>query len=133
MKYAPIIYLMFMLISNTLYYLDYNVNISYILDFVFGNSIFNIFILYILSKRFKYCIWHRIIIGACFINLLIANIDAIIGIPISDLSLLMLYYIVASIFIIIAVYIHIKQIKRNNNECKTKITKNYTCGVSRED
>ena len=48
---------------------------------------------------------------------MIANYDALFGIPISKLQLLCSYYIVAAIFIVISVYHHIKQ---NKNERKVK-------------
>lgn len=109
-----------MLLNNTLYYFDIIKVFSYITDFVLGNSIITTFLLFVCSYLFNFCKWHRLIITANFINLMIANYDALLGIPISNLQLLCSYYIVAAIFIIISVYNHIKQ---NKYERKVKNTK----------
>lgn len=104
-----------MLLNNTLYCYNITNEFSYLLDFIIGNSIITTILLYICSNIFKFCIWHRLIITANFINLLIANIDAIFIIPIYDKELLVLYYIIASIFIIIGTHKHINK----NDESKT--------------
>lgn len=98
-----------MLLNNTAYYFGINNELSYTFDFLIGNSIVTTFLIYLCSYIFNFCIWHRLIITANFINLCIANYDAIIGIPISSIQLLIIYHIVSIIFIIIATIIHIKQ------------------------
>lgn len=98
-----------MLLSNIIYYFYIDRRISYSTDFLIGNSIITTFLIYICSYIFHFCVWHRLIITANFINLCIANYDAIIGIPISDIQLLITYHIIAAIFIIVATIIHIKQ------------------------
>lgn len=108
-----------MLINNTIYCFANNYTIAYSIDFIFGNSIIFTIFIFMISYRFNYCVWHRILIIGNLINLLIANIDAWNRIDISDLSLLLIYYIVAAIFVIIAAYTHIKQI---HYERKTKNT-----------
>ena len=100
-----------MLLNNALYYLNINRNISYTSDFVFGNSIITIFLLYVCSYIFKFCIWHRIIITANLINIFIAYIDIIVGLPVSDIQLLTVYYVISVIFMILATVIHINQRK----------------------
>lgn len=109
-----------MLLNNTLYYFDIIKVASYVTDFIIGNSVITTFLLFVCSYLFNFCKWHRLMITANFINIMIANYDAIFGIPISNLQLLCSYYIVAAIFIIISVYHHIKQ---NKNERKVKNTK----------
>ena len=106
-----------MLLNNTLYCFDIIKVFSYITDFIIGNSIITTFLLFVCSYPFNFCKWHRLIITANFINLMIANYDALFGIPIGKLQLLCSYYIVAAIFIVISVYHHIKQSK---NERKVK-------------
>lgn len=110
------------LFNNMLYYFEVNNAISYTIDFMIGNSIITTILLYICSYTFKFCIWHRLIITANFINLCIANYDAIIGIPITDIQLLIIYHIVACIFIIAATVIHIKQNYEHKAESTKKIT-----------
>ena len=82
-----------------------------------GNSIITTLLLYVCSYVFQFCIWHRLIITANFINVFIASIDVIYGIPITDGQLLVIYYFIASIFIAISTIIHIN---KNQNEYKTK-------------
>lgn len=104
-----------MLLNNTLYYYNVTNEFSYTLDFIIGNSIITTILLYICSNIFKFCIWHKLIITANFINLIIANIDAIFVIPIDDNELLCIYYIIASIFIIVSTHKHINK----NDKSKT--------------
>lgn len=63
-----------MLFNNILYCFSDIYIISYILDFIIGNSITTTFLLYVCSYVFGFCKWHRFIITANIINLLIANI-----------------------------------------------------------
>ena len=102
-----------MLFNNILYCFSDIYIISYILDFIIGNSITTTFLLYVCSYVFSFCKWHRFIITANIINLLIANLDAYYRIPISDIQLLIVYHFIAAIFICISTYIHIKN---NRNE-----------------
>ena len=108
-KFIPVIQMAGMLLSNIIYYFDIDRRISYSTDFLIGNSIITTFLIYICSYIFHFCVWHRLIITANFINLCIANYDAIIGIPISDIQLLITYHIIAAIFIIIATIIKKKK------------------------
>ncbi len=98
-----------MLLNNITYYFGITNIVSYTFDFLIGNSIITTFLIYLCSYIFNFCIWHRLIITANFINLAIANIDAIIGIPITNIQLLIIYHIIAAIFIIISTIIHIKK------------------------
>ena len=106
-KFIPVIQMAGMLLNNTAYYFEINNEFSYTFDFLIGNSIVTTFLIYLCSYIFNFCIWHRLIITANLINLIIANIDAIIGLPITDIQLLIIYYIIASIFIIYSTIIHI--------------------------
>lgn len=122
-KYIPIIQMVGMILNNTLYYFDINTTVSITFDFIIGNSFVNTFLIIVCSYMFNFCKWHRIIIIANFINLLIAMFDAIIGIPINDAYLLSLYYITASISIII---ITINHINKTNDKRTSKNIKEIT-------
>lgn len=100
-KYMPTIQLVGMLVNNTLYKYDVNLEFDYIGDFLLGNSIANITILYVCSYTFGFCKWHRYIIMANLVNVIIATIDKVFVIPITDMELLCSYYVIAGIFIII--------------------------------
>lgn len=105
----PVIQMAGMLLNNILYYFNIYDKLSYTFDFIIGNSIVTTILLYIYSNVFHFCIWHRIIITGNLINLIIANIDSIFYIPISDIQLLIIYHIIAAIFVIIATILHINK------------------------
>lgn len=67
-----------MLFNNILYCFSDIYIISYLLDFIIGNSITTTFLLYVCSYVFGFCKWHRFIITANIINLLIANLDGLL-------------------------------------------------------
>ena len=66
-----------MLLNNTLCYFCTDLDTIYLLDYIIGNSIITTILLFICSYIFNYCVWHRLIILANFINISIANIDAV--------------------------------------------------------
>lgn len=103
-KYMPIVQMVGMLFNNLMYYFDIGNNICYIIDFVIGNSIITTILLFICSNLFGFCNWHRLIITSNFINIVIANIDVLFVIPISDLQLISLYFAVYLIFLFIIIY-----------------------------
>lgn len=105
-----------MLVNNTLYKYDVNIEFDYIGDFLLGNSIANITILYVCSYTFGFCKWHRHIIMANLVNVIIATIDKVFVIPITDMELLCSYYVIAGIFIIIATRSHVKDIQNLTEE-----------------
>lgn len=117
-KYLPVIQMAGFLFNNTMYYYYDTYELSYILDFIIGNTIINTILLYTISFVFKFCNWYRLIITANFINLLVAFYDANWRLPVEDIILLCIYYIVAAIFILITTYIHVKY-DRNKTENQT--------------
>lgn len=119
-KYMPTIQLVGMLVNNTLYKYDINLEFDYIGDFLLGNSIANITILYVCSYTFGFCKWHRHIIMANLVNVIIATIDKVFVIPITDMELLCSYYVIAGIFIIIAARSHVKDIQ-NGIVCRGEV------------
>lgn len=52
-----------MLFNNILYCFSNIYIISYLLDFIIGNSITTTFLLYVCSYVFGFCKWHRFIIS----------------------------------------------------------------------
>lgn len=124
-KYMPIIQMVGMLFNNTLYYAYDTYTASYIIDFLIGNSVITTLLLFVCSYTFGFCKYYRIIILANFINVLIASLDASVVLPISDIKLLLTYYIIASIFIIVATYSHVKNNK--NAKQQTNCFKEYSC------
>lgn len=103
-KYIPIIQMVGMLFNNILFYFDIYRPICYCMDFTIGNSIITTFLLYVCSYMFGFCNWHRLIITSNLTNLFIAFIDVIFIIPIEDHHLLILYFLIYSIFLFIIIY-----------------------------
>lgn len=107
-KFLPIIHMVGFLINNTFVYFDIVPIDKYNIDFMFGDSIINIIAFIIISFGLYYCAWHRLIIIANGVNITITYYDVKYGIDITDLELLIIYYVISSIFILIGTYIHIK-------------------------
>lgn len=103
-KYMPIIMMIGMLGNNLCYYFDIGGRWVFFFNFIFGNSLITSILLYVCSYTFGLCSWHRLVITANLINVLIASLDVIYGIPITNLQLLALYYIVAAIFLLIILF-----------------------------
>jgi len=98
--------------------------LSYTLDFILGNSVSLTILLLVISYTFGYCNWYRTIVITNFINILIAYIDACYQIPVKDMIMVLLYLLITSIGIIIAVYSHVR---------KTKNNKRVVARVNRQD
>lgn len=117
-KFMPVIQMMGMLFSNTLYYFNINNSIIYLINYLVGNSIITTFVLFICSYLFGFCNWHRIILIANTINITITTIDGIYNIPVPFLELLILYYSISILFLFIALYY---KFKCKHNETSIKI------------
>ena len=93
-KWFPIIQLGCFLLSNLIAVLDWDIRMCYVLDFMTGNSLLASLLIFCLSMRLSFPYWHRLIIIANFVNLLIAFFDAnICSLPVSDWQLYMLYFV----------------------------------------
>lgn len=124
-KFMPAIHMVGMIVNNTLAYFDCNIRINIALDFILGNSIYTSIILYVISYTFKFCNWYRIIITANLINLIIAMMDSIYTIPISNLKLFMIYYIINSVSIVIITLNNIKHDTKKDKNDKRTISREY--------
>lgn len=118
-KFMPVIQMAGILVNNTLCMFDINHAINYILDFTVGNSILTTIFMFICSYMFGFCLWYRLILSANLINIIIAMTDSIYRLPLSDIQLLLSYYIVYSVFIIVATINHV----RHNERDKVKNSK----------
>lgn len=97
------------IVFNTMTY--HNVLLKYcrLNDIITGNSVIATILLLFCSVIFKYGVWHRLIVVSNFIIILIILIDRIFRIPISNLELLVLYYVVYSIFLLLILIVNLKQ------------------------
>ena len=108
-KYIPIIQMICVIVFNAMIY--HNVLLKYcrLNDIITGNSVVATILLLFCSVIFKYGVWHRLIVVSNFIIILIILIDRIFRIPISNLELLVLYYVVYSIFLLLILIVNLKQ------------------------
>ncbi|WP_291625591.1 hypothetical protein [Clostridium sp.] len=102
-KYLPLLQMFSMILNNILYLLSDNFKYIKLLDFVIGNSLVSTILLYVCSITFNYCNWHRLLITANFINLLIAALDYIINFNVTNLSLILIYITIDFLFIILCI------------------------------
>lgn len=102
-KYLPLLQMFSMILNNTLYLLSDNFKYIKLLDFVIGNSLVSTILLYVCSIIFNYCSWHRLLITANFINLVIAALDYIINFNVTNLSLILIYITIDFIFIMLCI------------------------------
>lgn len=131
-KYIPVIQLAGMLFNNLLYFNDIYV-LSYVFDYMLGNSMIISILLFACSIVFKFCPWHRIIILADIVNITISLADSVYMLPASDLQLLAVYYLISSVFIIIAVWNHLKyrNYDKETYDCERialGLCEEYRCG-----
>ena len=115
LKYIPIMQMVGMLVGNTLCYFKIQSIYFNLIDFIVSNNITIITFLYVCSYVFKFCNWHRYIITANLTNICIVEYDILFTIPISNYQLLLSYYIIATIFSILAIYskFHCNHVKSN--------------------
>lgn len=100
-KYIPIIQMINVIISNILYIIsDYDRFITQ-LEIIIGNSYTHIFIYYICSYLFGFCKWHRLIITANLLSLILVNIDFYLHLP--NLLLILSIFTIDMIFILLIV------------------------------
>lgn len=107
LKYIPIIQMVGMFINN-INYLILGLYDSYIIDYIIGNSVITTFLLLICSYVFKFCNWYRYIIITNFINITIANIDAIFYLNINNIKMFILFNIINMLGISLSLYNKLK-------------------------
>lgn len=83
-------------------------NIHQIVSPICGMSLFPIVFFYITSITFGFCKWHRMFIHYIVVNEILSWYDYLIGIPLSDINLLMLNLIIAGVFIFLIIYFKFK-------------------------
>ena len=104
-KYTPIIVAFSILIGLIFSYLEIAVPL---IDTLFGASIIATIPMYISSYTYKFCSYHRMFIHYIVLVHLIDTCDILIGIPLDDFNLLILYLIITGIFLLLILYYHQK-------------------------
>lgn len=104
-KYTPIIVSFSILIGLILSYLEIAMPL---IDTLFGASIIATIPMYISSYTYKFCSYHRMFIHYIVLVHLVDTCDILIGIPLDDFNLLILYLIITGIFLLLILYYHQK-------------------------
>lgn len=120
-KYIPILIAVIVLINAILSYFDiYIEKINYIA----GTSFLTLIPMYISSRAYKFCEYHRMFIYYILSHKILVTIDMYIGISISDFNMLMVYLVLAGIFALIILYLHQKcKNDRNDKEISTEASR----------
>lgn len=104
-KYIPILIAVIVLLNAILSYFDIYVSE---LNYIAGTSFLTLIPMYISSYTYKFCEYHRMFIHYILTHKLVAIIDLYIGIPVSDLTLLWIYLVIAGIFMLVILYLYQK-------------------------
>ena len=104
-KFIPIIVAIITICNMLLSYFDIDLPI---LSYIGSSSLLSLLYMYKSSITFKFCIWHRLIIIYLTVIWILNIIDFYIGIPMSDLLLLIVYLGITGIFLLLIVYSKMK-------------------------
>lgn len=121
-KYIPAICIVAMLFNNSLYFFvneDSTIlwRIPYFLDGICGVTFIQILLLFLISYKFKYCVWHRVLLVTCLFNLLIAFFDSIQLLQTSRIPTLLIIFIISAIGCSVAAIIHLHNVNIGNKTC----------------
>lgn len=89
---------------------------AYILSYCVGMSLCTWLFVLVSAFVFKFCIYHRMFLYYILSAEVVNTIDTYIGIPISDLNLLIVHFIVAGIFLFLILYFYAKCNKKSTSE-----------------
>ena len=101
-KYIPVIQMAGILLNNIIFSLGCHTE-SKALDFILGNSVITTICLYVCSCTFGFCNWHRLLIVANLINILLASIDCFELICPTNFQKILSYFTIDIIFILIII------------------------------
>lgn len=108
-KWIPIVTAIGILISNTLAYIDVDYLIIDIFNVSVGISVAGVTLMYSCSYAFNFCTWHRLVISYNAFVMLLTIIIRYTSIECGHSLLLVLYYILAGVFILVGLYLHNKK------------------------
>lgn len=110
LKVIPMVMAFTCLLNTTLSY--FNIDIP-ILSYIAGSSILTIIFLYLSSYVFRFCEYHRMFIHYTTLTWILNIIDTYIGIPIGDLSYLLIQLIIVGIMLFVILYLYVKVHRKN--------------------
>ena len=105
-KILPVMYSLAVLVNINLSYFEIGEYIITIFNQLFILGYLGIFMLYILSKTYRFCIYHQTFIYYLLINKLLMTYDKIYTLPLSDWNLYVLYTTISGIFLFLILYLH---------------------------
>jgi hypothetical protein len=111
LKVIPMVMTFICLINSILSY--YNIDLP-ILSYLGSCSVLMLIYLYIASYVFKFCKYHRMFLHYIVVTTILNTYDYYIGIPLTDLQLLLLYLIVFGVFLFIILYLYVTTNKRTS-------------------
>ena len=106
-RISPILFSLAILFSIISSLYDYD-NGNIINEFLFGNGLLVIVLLYLLSYVLRFCMYHIILIHYMSFNWMIMFVDGIIGLPVSDKIFAMFLLIITGIAGISSVLAYLK-------------------------
>lgn len=109
LKVIPMVMAFIFWINTVLSYFDIDLEVF---SYIGSCSIITIVYLYISSYVFRFCEYHRMFLHYVCIIWLINIYDYYIGIPVDDISMLMIYQIITGICLFIILYLYAKNYKR---------------------
>lgn len=105
LKFIPMLLALTSLINTILSCFDIDVPA---LSYIGGVSLLPLIFLYLSSYAFHFCTYHRMFLHYVVVTEGINIIDYYWGFPISDRGMLMLYVVIAGIFLFLILYYHQK-------------------------
>lgn len=85
-----------------------------LLGCIFGSSILSLVPMYILSYTFKFCKYHRMILNYIVMNKALYLVDYLFILPFTDYIVLLIYMILAGIYLALIIYNYLKYGDRNS-------------------
>ena len=124
-KYIPAIHIATIIFNDILYLVDNDDStilwrIPYFLDGINGLSWMLVLLLFLISYKFKYCTWHRLLLCNCIINILITSFDAFALINRNDLYIVIFLSIISGMCCCIATMVHISYVRKGVRLCLSR-------------
>lgn len=113
LKVIPMVMAFIFWINTVLSYFDIDLEVF---SYIGSCSIITIVYLYISSYVFRFCEYHRMFLHYVCIIWLINIYDYYIGIPVDDISMLMIYQIITGICLFTILYLYVKSHKKSTGK-----------------
>lgn len=108
-KWIPIVTAIGILFNTTLAYFGVAEWLNDVISFSIGVSVAGVTLMYSCSYAFNFCSWHRAVISYNASIVLLTLIIRYTNIECGHSLLLVLYYMLAGVFILIGLYLHNKK------------------------